>query len=282
MSATFPFSVHTKTTKMALQFAASDDSDSDSDLPFPAPLARDAFSSIHADFSPHAFLASLRNRHQTLEDLRAELRTRSKDLEAELVELVNRDYADFVGLGGSVKGGEGKVEDLKVGLLGFRREVAGIVSGVEATKRDVEVELRKKETIRKQKTLARNLLSFAQRLDELSSLLLLNDGGDGTGPPGFLEDGEGLTSIRRLRKLVGSWVYLVGHLLSKIPKGHPFVRAQEEKVKKVKDTLLIDLGTTLKEVKQQGDVEKCLEVMGLYADMKAENEAVKILKELKR
>jgi hypothetical protein len=112
--------------------------------------------------------------------------------------------------------------------------------------------------------------------------LLLDDGGDGTGPPGFLQDGEGLTSIRRLRKLVGSWVYLVGHLLSKIPNGHPFVRAQEERVKKAKDTLLIDLGTTLKEVKQQGDVEKCLEVMGLYADMKAENEAVKILKELKR
>jgi len=112
--------------------------------------------------------------------------------------------------------------------------------------------------------------------------MLLNDSSDGTGPPGFLEDGEGLTSIRRLRKLVGSWVYLVDYLLSKIPKDHPFMRAQEERMKKVKDTLLIDLGTTLKEVKQRGDAEKCLEVMGLYADMKAENEAVNILKELKR
>lgn len=136
---------------MAFQFGPSDsEDDSDSDLPFPEPLAADAFSTPSA-FSPHAFLASLRNRHQTLEDLRVELRTRSKDLETELVELVNRDYADFVGLGSSVKGGEGRVEDLKVGLMGFRREVEGIVAGLEKTQREVGAELAIKEGIRREK-----------------------------------------------------------------------------------------------------------------------------------
>jgi hypothetical protein len=72
-------------------------------------------------------LASLRNRHQTLEDLRSELRTRSRELEKELVELVNRDYADFVGLGGALSGGDSKVVDLKMGLLGFRREIECVV-----------------------------------------------------------------------------------------------------------------------------------------------------------
>lgn len=139
---------------MAFQLGPADsDGDSDSDLPFPEPLAQDAFSPSSTDFSPHAFLASLRNRHQTLEDLRAELRTRSKNLESELVELVNRDYADFVGLGSSVKGGESRVEDLKVGLLGFRRELEVIVKAIEATKSEVEKELRVKERIRQEKVL---------------------------------------------------------------------------------------------------------------------------------
>jgi hypothetical protein len=130
-----------------------DDSDSDSDLPFPAPLSRDAFSSTISTFSPHAFLASLRNRHLTLEDLRSDLRTRSRDLESELVELVNRDYSDFVGLGSSVKGGENKVQDLKVGLLGFRRELESIIAVIEGTKAEIGKELRKREGIRKEKVI---------------------------------------------------------------------------------------------------------------------------------
>ena len=124
------------------------DSDSDDDnpstLPFPTPLSRSAFSNLEAPFSPTEFLASLRNRHQTLEDLRAELRARSKDLERELVELVNRDYADFVGLGASLRGGDGRVVDLRMGLLGFRGEVAGVVGVVEGVRREVEVLVRRK------------------------------------------------------------------------------------------------------------------------------------------
>jgi hypothetical protein len=92
-----------------------DDSDSDSDLPFPAP--------------------------------------RSRDLESELVELVNRDYSDFVGLGSSVKGGENKVQDLKVGLLGFRRELESIIAVIEGTKAEIGKELRKREGIRKEKVI---------------------------------------------------------------------------------------------------------------------------------
>jgi hypothetical protein len=153
-SRSVPSGLH-KLRRMSFQLGApsssSNDSDDDGDLPFPAPLAHDAFSSRTTEFSPHAFLSSLRNRHQTLEDLRAELRTRSKDLESELVELVNRDYADFVGLGSSVKGGEGRVEDLKVGLLGFRREVEAVIVGIEETKKEVEAELRTKEAIRREK-----------------------------------------------------------------------------------------------------------------------------------
>lgn len=112
------------------------------------------------------------------------------------------------------------------------------------------------------------------------------DDTDGTGPPGFLEDGEGLTSTRRLRRLVVSWVYLVEFLLPKIPPGHPFVKAQEPRMAKVKQTLLMDLRSALKEAlaeqnRDKGDGEKCLEVMDLFADMGAEAEAVKAVREAK-
>lgn len=138
------------------RFYFGSDSDSDSNdpdsLPFPAPLSREAFSAeIDAPFSPTAFLATLRHRHHTLEDLRAELRTRSKDLEKELVELVNRDYVDFVGLGSSLSGGDGKAEDLKMGLWGFRRDVEGVVGRIDEVFKEVEKQLKVRDGIRKQK-----------------------------------------------------------------------------------------------------------------------------------
>ncbi|KAA8895188.1 oligomeric golgi complex component, COG2-domain-containing protein [Sphaerosporella brunnea] len=261
---------------MSFQLGApSDHSSDDEDLPFPAPLAHDAFQPTGSEFSPHTFLSSLRNRHQTLEDLRSELRNRSKDLESELVELVNRDYADFVGLGSSVKGGEGRVEDLKVGLLEFRREVETIVRAIEEVKTQVEAEIRAKERIRKEKALGRPLLALAQKLDELSVVLLL-DGSDSVGgPPGFLEDGDGLTSSRRLGKLVRIWVYVVDFLLPKVPTEHPFVKRQGERMKKIRETLLIDLKSALKESRRKGEADTTLELLGMFADLRAEGEAVK-------
>lgn len=129
----------------------SDSSDSRSGLPFPAPLSRAAFSNLDVQFSAPEFLASLRNRHQTLEDLRTELRTRSRELEKELVELVNRDYADFVGLGGALEGGDGKVVDLKMGLLEFRGEVEGVVDVLAGVVAEVEREIGEREEVRRQK-----------------------------------------------------------------------------------------------------------------------------------
>jgi hypothetical protein len=126
----------------------------------------------------------------------------------------------------------------------------------------------------------RNLLALAQRLDELSALLLLD--GASTGPPGFLEDGESLTSTRRLRKLVTAYVYVVEFLLPKVPSQHPFVKAQQPRMTKIKDTLLIDLRSALGEARQGKDGEKSLELIKLFADLGAESVAVKALKGTKK
>ncbi len=53
-------------------------------------------------------------------------------------------------------------------------------------------------------------------------------------------------------------------------------------MKKVKDTLLIDLGSGLKDAKATGDEQSVLEMLGLFGRLDAEVEAVKALKEMKR
>ena len=79
----------------------------------------------------------LTNRHQTLEDLRSELRDLSSSLNKELLDLVNENYTDFLSLGSTLKGGEEKVEEVRVGLLGFQRDVNGIKAAVTNRKEEV-------------------------------------------------------------------------------------------------------------------------------------------------
>lgn len=84
--------------------SSSTSDDGDAPLPFPTALPRSDF--LAADFQPAEYLSSLPQRHQTLEDLRAELRERSSAISAELLELVNNNYTAFLSLGDDLRGGD--------------------------------------------------------------------------------------------------------------------------------------------------------------------------------
>lgn len=108
----------------AISYSDGESRDSDYDangLPFVKPIKRSAFSAPEV-FDPDAFLMA-QHRYQRLEDLHSQLESWSGVLQKELIELINRDYADFVGLGKSVSGGTAKVDDMKLAVIGFRREV---------------------------------------------------------------------------------------------------------------------------------------------------------------
>ncbi|KAK6339428.1 hypothetical protein TWF718_008844 [Orbilia javanica] len=278
------------TLLLATSTSDSDLEDDFSSLPFPQPLPRSAFTTT--DFSASSYLASL-HRHQTLEDLRAELRTRSKDLERELVELVNRDYADFVGLGSSLRGGEGKVNDLKLGVMGFAREIEGVKEKVVKAADEMEKDMAVKKEVTRKKALARNLLTLDARLLQLESLLLLRGQQEADDHVITLDLDEtsnsSLTSLPRLQKLVTSYLY-IKHVLSKVPPAHPFVKAQGGRLKKTRQTLSDDLSRALKECRAElkdeelGEDERkelegrLVEILKLWSEVGETRDAVKALK----
>ncbi|EOD52989.1 putative conserved oligomeric golgi complex subunit 2 protein [Neofusicoccum parvum UCRNP2] len=180
--------------------AISDSDDDDASLPYPAPLPRSAFAIPAAQFSASRYLSTLSHRHQTLGDLRSDLRARSALISRELLDLVNANYADFLSLGQALRGGEERVEEVRVGLLGMRKAV-----------------------------------------------------------------GEYL-GVRQIAERVGV--------------EHPFLVAQEPRLTKIRNTLLLDLGAALKQAKAAGAQGKnrVLKVMSIYAEMDEGMEAVKVLK----
>ncbi|KAH7071460.1 oligomeric golgi complex component, COG2-domain-containing protein [Paraphoma chrysanthemicola] len=267
----------------------SDKSDLDT-LPYPTPLQRNDFL-VH-DFSPATYLSTLSNRHQTLEDLRSELRARSQLLSKELLDLVNSNYQDFLNLGNSLHGGEEKVEEVRVGLLGFRKEIAGLNKVVQEREGEVSVLLEERRDVRGKIEVGRRVVEFDERVRELEEDLDITGSGK-AGAQDDISDSEDDedddddedvnygVSIAKLRRNVMQYRLVQG--LEKSLGEHPFVAAQAMRMGKVRSTLLLDLSTALQQSKSAGAAGsgRVVKVMKIYADMEESAEAIKVLKSSK-
>ncbi|ATZ49179.1 hypothetical protein BCIN_04g03600 [Botrytis cinerea B05.10] len=273
-------------------------SDDEDNLPYPEALPRSDF--LAPTFDAPTYLSTLSDRHQTLEDLRSDLRERSQGLSKELLDLVNTNYEQFLSLGSDLKGGEEKVEDVRVGLLGFKRGVEDVRGKVRERKLEVEGLLDEKKSVTKEIALGRKLLEVDSRLEELEDRLMVASLGRS---PNGLEDSwsedeeedededegdlaiDGVvngTSTKRLQRFVLDYRN-VEHLSITIGLDHPFIAAQQPRLLRLKNTIVLDLNNALKQamsLKVEGR-PRLVKIMGIYRDLGAGDEAVKILRDVK-
>ncbi|KAH6850639.1 oligomeric golgi complex component, COG2-domain-containing protein [Chaetomium sp. MPI-CAGE-AT-0009] len=287
---------------------SASDSDSDLPLPFPAALSRQDF--LAPDFDAAAYLSALHTggpaaRHQTLEDLRSELRERSAAISAELLELVNANYTAFLGLGDGLKGGEDRVADVRVALLGFRRAVEEIQARVR--ERRVEVGRVNGEVagVKAAVECGRRMLELDERVAGLERRLAVGSGGEG-GKKGLgggedededwgddfesagsdeeeEDEDEGVefvsSSPAKLTALAKEYV-LAEQIAESIGRDLPFVRKMEERMLRCRNTILLDLSTALREARKAGPQGqgRILKYLGIYRTLDAQDDAVKVLK----
>ena len=270
--------------------------DDEDNLPYPEALPRSDF--LAPDFDAPTYLSTLSERHQTLEDLRSDLRERSQALSKELLDLVNVNYEQFLGLGSDLRGGEERVEDVRMGLLGFKRGVEEVRSKVWERGWEVDRLLEGKTRVSKQVNVGRKLLEADARLDELEEKLMVSSLGrseitadDETWSASEDEDEEdkevaeerGIgTTTKKLQSLVNDYRQ-VEHIQSTIGSHHPYIIAQEARMIRVRNTLLLDLSTTLKQVYPAGNASKSrlLSILKIYSQMDESAEAIKVLKTLR-
>ncbi|KAG6224627.1 hypothetical protein E4U34_000165 [Claviceps purpurea] len=272
----------------------SDSSDSSDDddapLPFPAALPRSDF--VVENFDPAAYLSALPHRHQTLEDLRSDLRDRSAVISAELLELVNANYTAFLSLGSELKGGDEKVGDVKVALLAFRRAVEEVKAKVARKKgetRQLNDELR---LVRGHIEEGRKMLELEDRLAMLEKRLALDSlpGGGGAGDWTSDNNSSDEDESDSAAGLVGS---SPGRLLQSatqcgeaillkesLDQDHAFVIKLEERLTRCRNTLLLDLGNALKEARGAGaeGQNRILKYLAIYRLLDAQSEAVRFLR----
>ncbi|WPG98344.1 4-coumarate--CoA ligase 2 [Acrodontium crateriforme] len=265
-------------------YPSDNESDDIDTLPYPAELSRTAF--LANDFEPSEYLSTLRNRHQTLEDLRSDLRQRSQLVSQELLDLVNGNYEEFLSLGGDLKGGSEKVENVRVRVLGFEREVQGVRKAVVEREEAVTGLLKEKKDVRSQVVIGRALLEVGARIDELEKALGIStktddeedlDSDDEDDDELDQEPATKSPQLKRLQKHSQQYI-LTTRLIQRIGLSHPFLQAQKPRMDEVRRTLGLDLAATLRQAKREKDADTTLAVVRLYAELGAETEGLNALK----
>lgn len=279
--------------------SASVSDDDDAPLPFPTALPRNDF--LAANFHPATYLSELPYRHQTLDDLKSDLKESSAAISSELLELVNSNYTSFLSLGDELRGGDDKVEDVKMAILGFRRQVEEIKDRVRGRKDEVSTLNVELAGIRRDIEEGRRMLELDDRVAALEERLAVaslpskspavepdedawslvtsnesdededEDDSDLGGIPG--------TSSAKLSSLAGDYC-LIEALADAIGRDLPFVQKMEARMARCRNTLLLDLNTALREARKAGDKGKTrlVKYLSLYGMLDAENEAIKALK----
>lgn len=262
-----------------------DEEDDDAPLPFPTALSRRDF--LAPTFNPATYLSSLfpgdadTTRHQTLEDLRTELRERSSAISAELLELVNANYTAFLGLGDTLKGGEERVEDVRVALLGFRRQVEEVQGRVRARGADVRGLGGELRAVRGEVEMGRRMLELDERVEVLLGSLEESDADeeDDCEDQGEDEADFAGSSPAVLAERAREYIF-IEKLADSVGRDVPYVRKMEERIARCRNTLLLDMGASMKEARKAGDGGKgrVMALLGVYRLLGAYADGVKLLR----
>ena len=213
-----------------------------------------------------------------------------------MLDLVNENYQDFLSLGSSLKGGDEKVEEVRLGLLGFRREVEGLKCKVDERRQEVKELLEERMRIRETVQLGRRLLEIERKIEELERRLMLGTVGPHKTEINAEESVQSASEeesdeepesngigIPRLRRHTEQYLYIKG-LINRVGPEHPFLVKQEERVLRLKQTVLLDLNSATKQAIAGGDDVggDLLKLLGVYKQMGEASEAIQLLKESRR
>ena len=206
------------------------------------------------------------------------------------MDLVNDNYSDFLNLGSSLSGGEEKIEEIRVGLLGFERDVQGLVERVGRARDWVAALVQEKREVMEEISVGRTLLEIGQRTGELEVDLGLqqrdttaisargdddeneetkDEWSEGWNDEGFVDSdeeyqGSGDGAVPpRLRKRAEQYL-MITVLMSRLSMQHPFLIAEQGRLLKLRETLLLDMDAA---IRAEADVKGKQEIMRLRSSI---------------
>ncbi|KAM9316008.1 conserved oligomeric Golgi complex subunit 2 [Gastrophryne carolinensis] len=145
----------------------------------PGTLCFDKDEFMKDSFDVDHFVSECRKRVQ-LEDLRDDLEVYYRLLKNAMVELINKDYADFVNLSTNLVGMDKALSQLSVPLGQLREEVLSLKTSVNDSIRAVDEHLAKQDDIRLKKMCILRMIHVVRSIEKIEKILMSQNCKDGT------------------------------------------------------------------------------------------------------
>ncbi|XP_076099685.1 conserved oligomeric Golgi complex subunit 2-like [Mytilus galloprovincialis] len=228
----------------------------------PASLCFDKDVFMKDGFDVDSFVMECRRR-VPLETLRDDLNTYLKILRSAMIELINKDYADFVNLSTNLVGMDKAITNLTVPLGEMKDQVMTVKVAMEEAVHAVEEKLKQREQIREKKACLQRLMNIISSVEKIEKLLGISDNESTTGT------------------LTGQLIERVANEFNKLQfnvtksKGHALVDKIRPRITTITTTLQYSLEGHFVEGLENGNVEilqQCLRTYALIDKIKdAEN-----------
>lgn len=122
------------------------------------------------DFDVDVFVADCRRRVQ-LETLREDLHIYFRTLKNAMVELINKDYADFVNLSSNLVGMDKAISNLSVPLGQLKEEILSVQNAMDEAIEVVEKKMEERRQIGEKKALLQRLINIEKSVDKMELIL---------------------------------------------------------------------------------------------------------------
>ncbi|XP_061173023.1 conserved oligomeric Golgi complex subunit 2-like [Saccostrea echinata] len=230
----------------------------------PASLCFDKDVFMQENFDVDQFVIECRRR-VPLENLRDDLNTYLKILRSAMIELINKDYADFVNLSTNLVGMDKAIGNLTTPLEHLKGEIMTVKTAMEDAIQAVEEKLKKREQIRQKKASLQRLMNIIHSVEKIEKLLGIHSR-DNSSTSGQL-NGQ---LIERVANEFNKLQFYVTK-----SKGLPLVEEIKPRIANITTTLQYSLEGQLVEGLQKGNIQvlhQCLRTYALIDKIKdAEN-----------
>ncbi|KAL0983817.1 hypothetical protein UPYG_G00133130 [Umbra pygmaea] len=131
------------------------------------------------DFDVDQFVADCR-KHVQLEEMREDLELYYKLLKTAMVELINKDYADFVNLSTNLVGMDKALNQLSLPLGQLREEVLSLRTCVSEVIQSIDNQLAKQDDLQKKKMCVMRLIQVVRSVEKIEKILHSQNSKDST------------------------------------------------------------------------------------------------------
>ncbi|XP_006888781.1 PREDICTED: conserved oligomeric Golgi complex subunit 2-like [Elephantulus edwardii] len=224
----------------------------------PDTLCFDKDEFMKEDFDVDHFVSDCRKRVQ-LEELRDDLELYYKLLKTAMVELINKDYADFVNLSTNLVGMDKALNQLSVPLGQLREEVLSLRSSVSEGIQAVDERMSKQDDIRKKKMCVLRLIQVIRSVEKIEKILTSQSSKETSG----LEASSPLLTGKILERIATEFNQLQFHAVQS--KGMPLLDKVRPRIAAITAMLQQSLEGLLLEGLQTSNVDIIRHCLRTYA-----------------